>query len=146
MSTAALCRSCLGLQDITVLDDRLTGHRALLDRARRHPSASGPGQSEEKACESAEHEDVADHGDGDARHVELHSERQDGTDDDECDTAACGHDQPFDPVATAGCRRHGCMVPTCTPVSYTHLRAHETDSYLVCRLLLEKKKKKQKTT
>ena len=34
-----------------------------------------------------------------------------------------------------------------TPVSYTHLRAHETDSYLVCRLLLEKKKitkKKQK--
>ena len=25
------------------------------------------------------------------------------------------------------------------PVSYTHLRAHETDSYLVCRLLLEKK-------
>src|SRR5680860_363971 len=26
----------------------------------------------------------------------------------------------------------------CT-VSYTHLRAHETDSYLVCRLLLEKK-------
>ena len=29
-------------------------------------------------------------------------------------------------------------------VSYTHLRAHETDSYLVCRLLLEKKKKKTK--
>ena len=27
-----------------------------------------------------------------------------------------------------------------TPVSYTHPRAHETDSYLVCRLLLEKKK------
>src|SRR5665647_3276144 len=27
-----------------------------------------------------------------------------------------------------------------SPVSYTHLRAHETDSYLVCRLLLEKKK------
>src|SRR5665647_3843254 len=27
------------------------------------------------------------------------------------------------------------------PVSYTHLRAHETDSYLVCRLLLEKKKR-----
>src|SRR5680860_705009 len=25
-------------------------------------------------------------------------------------------------------------------ISYTHLRAHETDSYLVCRLLLEKKK------
>ena len=28
------------------------------------------------------------------------------------------------------------------PVSYTHLRAHETDSYLVCRLLLEKKTSK----
>ena len=27
-----------------------------------------------------------------------------------------------------------------TPVSYTHLRAHETLRYLVCRLLLEKKK------
>ena len=30
-------------------------------------------------------------------------------------------------------------------VSYTHLRAHETDSYLVCRLLLEKKKQAHKT-
>ena len=30
---------------------------------------------------------------------------------------------------------------TLRTVSYTHLRAHETDSYLVCRLLLEKKKK-----
>src|SRR5678816_1120161 len=28
-----------------------------------------------------------------------------------------------------------------TPVSYTHLRAHETPEHLVCRLLLEKKKK-----
>ncbi len=28
-------------------------------------------------------------------------------------------------------------------VSYTHLRAHETLRYLVCRLLLEKKKKKK---
>src|SRR5680860_1753971 len=40
----------------------------------------------------------------------------------------------------------GQAVPACPPrlpVSYTHLRAHETDSYLVCRLLLEKKKKKQ---
>ena len=33
-----------------------------------------------------------------------------------------------------------------TPVSYTHLRAHETDSYLVCRLLLEKKKNKRYKT
>eukprot|EP00831_Metopus_contortus_P081750 TRINITY_DN8672_c0_g1_i5.p1 TRINITY_DN8672_c0_g1~~TRINITY_DN8672_c0_g1_i5.p1 ORF type:complete len:130 (+),score=13.43 TRINITY_DN8672_c0_g1_i5:130-519(+) len=29
-----------------------------------------------------------------------------------------------------------------SPVSYTHLRAHETSLHLVCRLLLEKKKKK----
>ncbi|WP_460366091.1 hypothetical protein [Staphylococcus aureus] len=28
--------------------------------------------------------------------------------------------------------------PRCSPVSYTHLRAHETLSDLVCRLLLEK--------
>src|SRR5665647_3790501 len=33
------------------------------------------------------------------------------------------------------------LMKTVTSVSYTHLRAHETDSYLVCRLLLEKKKK-----
>ena len=32
-------------------------------------------------------------------------------------------------------------IPAPKAVSYTHLRAHETDSYLVCRLLLEKKKK-----
>src|SRR5659263_632509 len=32
------------------------------------------------------------------------------------------------------------------PVSYTHLRAHETRHDLVCRLLLEKKKKKNKHT
>ena len=29
-------------------------------------------------------------------------------------------------------------------VSYTHLRAHETKANLVCRLLLEKKKQKNK--
>src|SRR5680860_1614933 len=33
-------------------------------------------------------------------------------------------------------------IPSQNPVSYTHLRAHETDSYLVCRLLLETKKTK----
>ena len=32
---------------------------------------------------------------------------------------------------------------TQAPVSYTHLRAHETRHDLVCRLLLEKKKKKK---
>ena len=30
-------------------------------------------------------------------------------------------------------------------VSYTHLRAHETPEHLVCRLLLEKKKKTNQT-
>src|SRR5665647_876813 len=34
---------------------------------------------------------------------------------------------------------HPVMRVRIDPVSYTHLRAHETDSYLVCRLLLEKK-------
>ena len=34
--------------------------------------------------------------------------------------------------------------PLWIPVSYTHLRAHETEADLVCRLLLEKKKKKKK--
>eukprot|EP00658_Telonema_sp_P-2_P026103 TRINITY_DN20529_c0_g1_i2.p1 TRINITY_DN20529_c0_g1~~TRINITY_DN20529_c0_g1_i2.p1 ORF type:complete len:161 (-),score=33.13 TRINITY_DN20529_c0_g1_i2:30-512(-) len=33
-----------------------------------------------------------------------------------------------------------------TPVSYTHLRAHETPEHLVCRLLLEKKKKIYEST
>src|SRR5664279_5707991 len=37
------------------------------------------------------------------------------------------------PPSCSSCR------PVRSPVSYTHLRAHETDSYLVCRLLLEKK-------
>ena len=32
------------------------------------------------------------------------------------------------------------------PVSYTHLRAHETGRNLVCRLLLEKKKNKKAHT
>eukprot|EP00658_Telonema_sp_P-2_P069678 TRINITY_DN59031_c0_g1_i1.p1 TRINITY_DN59031_c0_g1~~TRINITY_DN59031_c0_g1_i1.p1 ORF type:complete len:104 (+),score=15.31 TRINITY_DN59031_c0_g1_i1:126-437(+) len=33
-------------------------------------------------------------------------------------------------------------MPSGRAVSYTHLRAHETPEHLVCRLLLEKKKKK----
>ena len=33
------------------------------------------------------------------------------------------------------------VIATIDPVSYTHLRAHETVLDLVCRLLLEKKKK-----
>ena len=37
-----------------------------------------------------------------------------------------------------------CKKELTEPVSYTHLRAHETGRNLVCRLLLEKKKKKKK--
>eukprot|EP00658_Telonema_sp_P-2_P048079 TRINITY_DN36593_c0_g1_i2.p1 TRINITY_DN36593_c0_g1~~TRINITY_DN36593_c0_g1_i2.p1 ORF type:complete len:221 (-),score=50.36 TRINITY_DN36593_c0_g1_i2:61-723(-) len=37
------------------------------------------------------------------------------------------------------------FLSTRTAVSYTHLRAHETPEHLVCRLLLEKKKKKNST-
>ena len=33
-----------------------------------------------------------------------------------------------------------CFFGSQIPVSYTHLRAHETEADLVCRLLLEKKK------
>src|SRR5680860_1731792 len=36
---------------------------------------------------------------------------------------------------------HGSAANSIKAVSYTHLRAHETDSYLVCRLLLEKTNK-----
>eukprot|EP00658_Telonema_sp_P-2_P070393 TRINITY_DN59919_c0_g1_i2.p1 TRINITY_DN59919_c0_g1~~TRINITY_DN59919_c0_g1_i2.p1 ORF type:complete len:869 (+),score=257.20 TRINITY_DN59919_c0_g1_i2:79-2685(+) len=38
---------------------------------------------------------------------------------------------------------HPTPLRTFIPVSYTHLRAHETPEHLVCRLLLEKKKKKK---
>src|SRR5665647_1847319 len=41
-------------------------------------------------------------------------------------------------VTDSDVNRRGTALPI-GPVSYTHLRAHETDSYLVCRLLLEKK-------
>src|SRR5660397_297794 len=45
-----------------------------------------------------------------------------------------------------GERRCGFLVGTAgpAPVSYTHLRAHETKAKLVCRLLLEKKKKSRR--
>ena len=42
---------------------------------------------------------------------------------------------PHECITTTG------MMHRVQSVSYTHLRAHETDSYLVCRLLLEKKKR-----
>src|SRR5665647_3908078 len=47
---------------------------------------------------------------------------------DRVGAAALDPDDHAEPVGVVG-----------DPVSYTHLRAHETDSYLVCRLLLEKK-------
>ena len=40
----------------------------------------------------------------------------------------------------AGRLEGGLYCQGCEPVSYTHLRAHETVLDLVCRLLLEKKK------
>src|SRR5450756_2729430 len=47
--------------------------------------------------------------------------------------------------ARAG-RRSRPRPPRTGSVSYTHLRAHETRHELVCRLLLEKKKKTKDTT
>eukprot|EP00658_Telonema_sp_P-2_P041536 TRINITY_DN29726_c0_g1_i1.p1 TRINITY_DN29726_c0_g1~~TRINITY_DN29726_c0_g1_i1.p1 ORF type:complete len:283 (+),score=66.11 TRINITY_DN29726_c0_g1_i1:110-958(+) len=41
----------------------------------------------------------------------------------------------------AGVQKVNKMAVPYSPVSYTHLRAHETPEHLVCRLLLEKKKK-----
>ena len=41
-------------------------------------------------------------------------------------------------------RFDGACPDTFEAVSYTHLRAHETGRNLVCRLLLEKKKKQKK--
>src|SRR5450756_2662808 len=62
--------------------------------------------------------------------------------------------QPFDDTSSMPVRLQtappGPLPPTTVPsdiaipVSYTHLRAHETRHDLVCRLLLEKKKKKKK--
>src|SRR5450756_1199177 len=50
------------------------------------------------------------------------------------------------PDLDAGGRHLGDLAPAqhATPVSYTHLRAHETRHDLVCRLLLEKKKHQNK--
>src|SRR5678815_2825537 len=45
------------------------------------------------------------------------------------------------PSSPIGDRINAATKYVVTPVSYTHLRAHETPEHLVCRLLLEKKKK-----
>src|SRR5678815_1641447 len=55
-----------------------------------------------------------------------------------CRLPGLPHPDARDPLATLAER----PLP---PVSYTHLRAHETPEHLVCRLLLEKKKKKNDT-
>src|SRR5664279_4105121 len=47
-----------------------------------------------------------------------------------------GGGEPFDDATIRGDVGTWLLYPG--PVSYTHLRAHETDSYLVCSLLLEK--------
>src|SRR5664280_112867 len=44
------------------------------------------------------------------------------------------------PALVPPCRPNGALGGRQVPVSYTHLRAHETVLDLVCRLLLEKKK------
>src|SRR5660398_266685 len=51
--------------------------------------------------------------------------------------------RPPPPPPPKGPRSAGASLlwPSLQPVSYTHLRAHETKANLVCRLLLEKKKK-----
>src|SRR5665647_3237250 len=47
--------------------------------------------------------------------------------------------RPASKIADAGCVTTSLeTIGSSVSVSYTHLRAHETDSYLVCRLLLEK--------
>src|SRR5678816_3593853 len=55
-------------------------------------------------------------------------------------------DAPFDVITGDGHAigdirvDQGARTSYANPVSYTHLRAHETPEHLVCRLLLEKKK------
>ena len=51
-----------------------------------------------------------------------------------------GSDVAADYILNRGITIRGTSAALVTPVSYTHLRAHETVLDLVCRLLLEKKK------
>ena len=62
-----------------------------------------------------------------------------------CELVNCGY-LVFSYDMTGCGESEGENIKGFAPVSYTHLRAHETDSYLVCRLLLEKKKKITEST
>src|SRR5674476_1581212 len=61
--------------------------------------------------------------------------------------AACPDGKLYPGTSTTASSRIGrgrwttSFMPSSRSVSYTHLRAHETGRNLVCRLLLEKKKK-----
>ena len=55
------------------------------------------------------------------------------------------HYDIMDTSFTTGTMLPALMLERVAPVSYTHLRAHETGRNLVCRLLLEKKKKTKNT-
>src|SRR5665647_3299438 len=59
-----------------------------------------------------------------------------------CATSACATPSPWPskPFFDMPALFSASSAAQAMSVSYTHLRAHETDSYLVCRLLLEKKK------
>src|SRR5680860_701402 len=58
-----------------------------------------------------------------------------GHDEDDDGVSIPKRSQSTESPSTAAVPVQSTPAPT-TPVSYTHLRAHETDSYLVCRLLL----------
>eukprot|EP00658_Telonema_sp_P-2_P073989 TRINITY_DN63149_c0_g1_i1.p1 TRINITY_DN63149_c0_g1~~TRINITY_DN63149_c0_g1_i1.p1 ORF type:complete len:119 (+),score=13.80 TRINITY_DN63149_c0_g1_i1:139-495(+) len=60
---------------------------------------------------------------------------------DQTDWAQSGRTRSFYSNPTQSGQQHSSGSPN--PVSYTHLRAHETPEHLVCRLLLEKKKIRQ---
>ena len=74
-----------------------------------------------------------------ALHIKIRATGGNGT-----KTPGPGAQSALRALARSGMRIGRIEDVTPTPVSSTHLRAHETDSYLGCRLLLEKKKKQKK--
>src|SRR5678815_6034833 len=63
-----------------------------------------------------------------------------GTESNNTAISAAIHDLGCRHIITSPIEHHA-VLHAVEPVSYTHLRAHETPEHLVCRLLLEKKKK-----